>query len=87
MSRSTIPGLPGHQPDAPSSADLHRLDHQAAQLARTWHQLAEVAQEARHQGVPLAEALEYHCFGALLFALIESRFPGQIEAAREQRRD
>jgi hypothetical protein len=80
-----LPGLPGHDPAAPSPDDLHALEREANRLSRTWYRYAALERAAGCHGVSLLEALEYHFVGDLLAALGDTAFPS-VAAARGARR-
>ncbi len=70
-----LPGLPGHDPNDPSPEELHEIEREAAWLIRNWYRYPPLDKEARHRGVSLLEALEYHFVSELIQAVIKTRYP------------
>lgn len=70
-----LPGLPGHDPNDLSSEELHEIEREAAWLIRNWYRYPPLDKEARHRGVSLLEALEYHFVSEIIQAVIKTRYP------------
>lgn len=71
----TLDDLPSHDHDDPHVQALHAVEREAGRLAQRWHQFPPLGLAARHRGVNLLEALEYHFAGDFIRVLTTHRLP------------